>query len=263
MSIFFKKTTDPKLIKKYNLSKDLIQRRLQLLGPKLFKVCASGKAVDEIDLKKRVMLINRKFDLGFVLKDIIKGCQLSEKPTDDEDIKEQTEKVLRKLNKLTSTEIENLEIMEDVISKDLVQNILAPYYVENYYIEDGKLFNKEGKALFVLPTNIDENILKNFLRNTDFFKEKLFKFFKEWAEDKRDVHHFDLSIDLINRNNLENNKGNVTIEDYLVETEPLIDLNDDENFPFESNNAKIETEDELYKRLFSRIFYYIRSVFYN
>lgn len=258
MALFFKDTNKYDLINKYNLSNNLVQRRLQLLGPKIFKKCASGKAVDETELSKRVMIINRKFNLGFVVKDLVRGCELSEKPQDDVDVKYATENILQKLKYMDDMELENLELMETILPKDIVQSVIGPN-LGSRYIKDNKLYNLDGELLMYLTKNISKEILKQFLKNIEkFLKSNVFAFFRKWARDKQAIREIrwypgnDLAT--IDRTGLDITFPNYTVEDFLKTVVPDLRW---------SAYKKIKTFDELYTVIFWYMEQYLSFLYYK
>lgn len=116
--MFFKDSLNSKFINEYGLEKDLVKRRFQLLGYKLFKKCALGQPVVEQDLVKRVIYLNKTKNLGFVVKDLIKGCELSEKPKDDETTQIATEKLLNRLEHYSEEDLEKFDIIDEAYAQD-------------------------------------------------------------------------------------------------------------------------------------------------
>ena len=184
MSLFFKSTTKPELLQKFNLSGDLVKRRLQLLGSKLFKKCSLGEPISSKDLESRAMYLNRKFNIGFTSKDLVDGCELSKRPTESSDeIYNSTEAILELLMGLTDEELENLDLMSEIqgLPSDVLEYGVKPFYAENLKIVDGVLKDKSGEDLLEIKSEVDPEVIKQLLADLRrILPMSLYDFYEDW-----------------------------------------------------------------------------------
>jgi hypothetical protein len=197
MSQFFKDKTKTELIQEFGLSDNLVKRRLQLLGYKIFKSCALGKPVSERDLIKRVIFLNKTRDLGFVLKDLISGCKLSEIPKDDETTKIETEKVLESVEYYSDLDLEKLDVLDEArlydklpINGDVLEYGVKPYFGKApfFRLEDEKdsqylIDNETGKKIIKFESKLSPRFQEEFMKTVDDnFKMNYLDFYFKWSD---------------------------------------------------------------------------------
>lgn len=187
MSQFFKATTRPELLEKFHLSGDLVKRRLQLLGAKLFTKCALGEAISDKDLEYRAMRLNRQFNIGFTAKDLVAGCELSRRPTEvSDEIYKATNDMLDGLIGLTDEELENLDLMSEIRSlpTDLLEYNIKPLYAEQFKIVDGVVKNKNGEALMEFKGEISPELQTQIVRELKrILPMNLYDFYENWNQE--------------------------------------------------------------------------------
>ncbi len=206
MSMFFKDSLKSNLINEYGLEKDLVKRRFQLLGYKLFKKCASGQPVAEKDLVKRVIYLNKTKNLGFVVKDLISGCKLSETPKDDEATQIATEKLLNDLESFTEEDLEKYDVIDEAytqdklpISRDVLEYGIKPLVPKRNF-ELKTTVDSHGKKYLTLFNNLNntqvaffekglsDEVAKEFMRTVDAnLSLNFMDFYLKWS-DKVDIN---------------------------------------------------------------------------
>jgi|LauGreDrversion4_2_1035121.scaffolds.fasta_scaffold24469_5 hypothetical protein len=229
MSLFFKSSTKPELLKQYGLSGNLATRRLQLLGRKLFVKCSLGEPVTDEELEYRAKFLNRTKKIGFTVKDLVSGCKLSLKPADHSKILEkdeddrtpeeietlqlsiQTNKLLSQILKGTRNpsrsweEKENIDFLDeyDVLEAYSETETNLPKDIMNYAVKPFLFNTNDSRSITGYRLFVDENF--HTLDNSLSFLEKNAKLRSKW--------HFNMSEEEKNQYNKRADKLKFTDPD--------------------------------------------------
>lgn len=183
---------NPELFKRciaLNLSKGLPERRLQLLGRKLFKQCALNNPVSSVDLQNRVNLINNRLnateqdDWKMTVDDFVKLCKLHDSP-------KHINKHYYNLLASDDTTLENIEALEQVsnLPSQVVDETMQ-------YLED----KDQGKKMTI------ESFFINAENPDNFFDAHELLFLLKNLQDNAETIGASLAHDAVYKDNLINN----------------------------------------------------------
>jgi hypothetical protein len=134
------------------LSRDIQERRLQILGFKLYAHCANGTGVSHDDLVKRTIKINKMFNTNFRIEEIQTICELKNNPNRQRYLEEIYKEERNRRNKNFYGESYKEEEDENEIKK---QNNLKKYNILlNFEDED-----LEKLDLLTEISGFDKNII--------------------------------------------------------------------------------------------------------